>query len=439
MHQSGWFERMARWLACALMVFSVVSVLAPDASAQRVPPTAPWGNGTSNPQDLKIILVTLGPGDDVASWFGHTAIAVEDTRLGVRRAYNYGMFSFDSTVVPKYIMGRLEFWVGVVPYEPMLRFYKKLDRDVRLLELNLPPEKRAAIAQALEDNIRPENREYLYHHYDDNCATRIRDIIDLGTDGQFKEYSKKPAAHNLRGHTLRHAAITLLGYGMMYAETSSIDGEITAWEEMFLPSELERHALALEYKTPDGEVVPLAGKQTIYYEARDRAPTPDEPPFLYHWMLFWGLLAGGLGLLFIRQYHNTSARKWRVLAGLHSAFIGFSFGGMGCIILLAWVFTDHTVMAHNENLFFTNPVTFLLLPVGLMFAFGSKRAKTWLPKLWILLCGIGVLGVLVKPLPWFDQHNYLTMLMCMVMLGMMAFASKKFLLEEAPEEASEKQ
>ena len=431
-----WFDgvhKVTRWLVCALMVFSMIGATANDAAAQRVVQPAPWANGSSNPQNLKIILVTIGPGYDVPSWFGHTAIAVQDTKLNYTRAYNYGMFSFDSTYLPKFVMGRLEFWVGVVPYEPMLRFYKKLDRDVRLLELNLPPKERAQIAAALEENIRPENREYLYHHYDDNCATRIRDMIDLGTQGQFKEYSKKPAAHNLRGHTLRHAIYLLLGYGMMYAETSSIDREITAWEEMFLPSELERHALAFKYKTPDGEVVPLAGKQTYYYEAQDRPETPDDPPFLYHWMFFWGLLAGGVGFLLARQYRKEQARKWRVLLGLHSAFIGSSFGFMGVLILLAWIFTDHVVMAHNENLFFTNPATFLLLPLGLMFAWGSQRAKRWLPMLWIGLCGIGILGVLVKPLPWFDQHNYLTMVMCVTMLGLMAAASKMFLLEEKAE------
>ncbi len=414
-----------RWLGALLLGISLW--LGAASSAHAVTP-APWAEGgRSNPQDLKVMLITFGPGSDLPSWFGHTAIAVEDTRLNRRRLYNYGMFRFDATMVPKYIMGRLEFWVGVTPYKQTLRAYARQDRDVRVLELNLPPKNRAEVAAFLEENIQPDNREYLYHHYYDNCATRIRDILDEATDGQFKEHASVPARMSLRDHTRRHAIISLLDYGMMYAMSSVIDAEIAAWDEMFLPVELENQVKSFTYVTEDGERIPLAGEETVIAEAQRRAPTPEEPRMLWPWMLFWGLLAGGSGLLLMWWYLRKESRLRRVLVGLHSAFLGAAFGGAGTLLAAMWIATDHTVTYHNENLFFTNPITLLVFPVGVMFAFGSTRAQRWLPRLWIGLAALGAMGLLVKVLPWFDQQNWLTIALCAPLLAGMAVASRMLL------------
>ena len=71
---------------------------------------APWADGRSAPEDLEVSLVTFGPGDDIPSWFGHSALVVEDRRRGEARLYNYGMFDFDKFA--RFALGRLEFWVG---------------------------------------------------------------------------------------------------------------------------------------------------------------------------------------------------------------------------------------------------------------------------------------------------------------------------------------
>ena len=47
---------------------------------------------------------------------------------------------------------------------------------------------------ALEDDIRPENRYYLYHHYKDNCVTRLRDHIDVASDYLIPRLQKNERA-----------------------------------------------------------------------------------------------------------------------------------------------------------------------------------------------------------------------------------------------------
>ncbi|MBL8956489.1 MAG: DUF4105 domain-containing protein, partial [Myxococcaceae bacterium] len=134
---------------------------------------APWApGGASRPEDLVISVATFGPGDDLPSWWGHTALVVEDRRLNHARLYNYGMFDFSTGFVHKFVQGRLEFWVGEASVIGTYEMYKSLDRDVRIQYLDLTPEQAQIAAQALANNVLPENREYLYHHYNDNCSTR---------------------------------------------------------------------------------------------------------------------------------------------------------------------------------------------------------------------------------------------------------------------------
>ena len=73
-------------------------------------------------------------------------------------------------------MGRLEFWVADSAGRLDLRASTgREDRDVRFQELNLTTAQRTEMARLLATNVLPENRDYLYHHYNDNCVTRLRD------------------------------------------------------------------------------------------------------------------------------------------------------------------------------------------------------------------------------------------------------------------------
>ena len=63
-----------RKLFLALLAFAVVAFC--TASSAFAKPA--WADGQSRGEDLHIFLVTFGVGDDIASWFGHTALMVRD-------------------------------------------------------------------------------------------------------------------------------------------------------------------------------------------------------------------------------------------------------------------------------------------------------------------------------------------------------------------------
>jgi hypothetical protein len=384
-----------------LCLLGLLLVAAP-APAASLPP---WGTGQSQGEDLVIALVTFSPGDDVASWWGHGSLVVQDRKLNHQRLYNYGMFSFDSTMLGRYAMGRLEFWVAEASPLRTYQAYQSLNRDVRIQELNLTPEQRVEVARLLADNVKPENRHYLYHHYRDNCVTRLRDMIDRATGGQFRQAASAPGRMTLREHTRRYTAVSapmslLLDFWM----NDEIDQPVTRWDEAFLPDELEKQVAEFQVAGADGQKASLVARRVDYFQS-DRPPPPAEPPNYGPWVLLLGIGLGGsaLGLAY---WERKGARLARVLLGLENMVLGLVLGLPGTVLFVMWLITDHTVTYRNENLFLANPLTLFALPLGLMLTWGSKMARSWLRLLWLVLAASGVLGLVLKVIPLFNQDNW---------------------------------
>jgi hypothetical protein len=309
-------------------------------------------------------------------------------------------------MLARFAMGRLEFWVGDSSVGGTFRFYKSEGRDVHVQELNLSPEQRVRMARLLADNVLPENRNYLYHHYNDNCVTRLRDMIDQGTGGRLREYDRAPARMTLREHTRRYTAVSApMSVLLDFMMNDEIDRPITRWEEAFLPDELEMQVAALRIPGPDGQPVPLVAKQWNYYES-SRARPPAEPPNYGPWVLALGVALGGAALGFAEWERRGGGRLPRVLLGLENAVLGLVLGIPGTALLVMWLVTDHTVVYRNENLFLANPLTLLVVPLGIQLAWGSVKAWARLRVVWLALAALGVLGLLLKVVPVFNQDNW---------------------------------
>ncbi|MET0405705.1 MAG: DUF4105 domain-containing protein [Cystobacter sp.] len=372
------------------------------ASAQQPPP---WGTGQSEGKDLSTYLATFGPGDDVPSWFGHGSLVMEDQRLRQSRLYNYGMFSFDERMLLRYAMGRLEFWVDDASPAGTFRFYRSLNRDVRLQELNLTPAQKQEMGRLLAENVLPQNRDYLYHHYNDNCVTRLRDAIDKALGGQLRAATSGPGRMTLRDHTRRYSAVSPpMSVLLDFLMNDEIDQPITRWREAFLPEELERQVAELQVKGEDGQLRPLVSKAFTLHAAEGRPATPALPPSYGPTMLGLGLALGGLAVGLALWARRSGGRAPRILLGLNNVLVGLVLGIPGLALFIMWLGTDHTVTYRNENLFLANPLTVLALPLGFQLMRGPPRR--WMVRLWAVLAALGVLGLVLKLLPMFDQDNW---------------------------------
>ena len=78
------FTRIIVAIVCYLVIYG--SLYSQDNNKDQM---------NSRGDSLVIKIATIGPGDDLTSWWGHTAVIVEDKTFNVSRFYNYGLFSFD--------------------------------------------------------------------------------------------------------------------------------------------------------------------------------------------------------------------------------------------------------------------------------------------------------------------------------------------------------
>jgi len=408
---------MPRLSLIATCLLGLLMWAAPARAADAAPP---WGTGESRGEDLSIWLVTFSPGDEVPEWWGHGSLVVEDRRLQHTRLYNYGMYSFDDGMLARFAMGRLEFYVDDAGVNGTFRLYKRYDRDVRIQELNLTSEQRVAVAKRLADNVLPENRGYLYHHYHDNCVTRLRDMIDVAVGGQLREADKAPGRMTLREHTRRYTSVNApMSVLLDFMMNDEIDRPITKWEEAFLPDELEAQVAALQVKGADGQPQSLVAKQWNYHESPTRRRPPSEPPAWGPWILALGVALGGAAVGLAAWERRRGSRAARILLGLENVVLGLVLGLPGTALFIMWLVTDHTVVYRNENLFLANPLTLLAVPFGVALMRGSAKARARLLKVWDALAALGVLGVALKLLPSFDQDNWrLIALILPISLGM---------------------
>lgn len=410
---------MMRSFVCIALLLGTLLAAVP-ASAEPA-----WAKGQSRGEDLHVYLITFGHGDDIASWFGHTALMVRDDRTKQQRVYNYGMFHFGWDMLLKFLMGRLEFWVDDASVPHTLAVYRAYNRDIEITELNLTPEKRKETAAFLEWNIRKENRDYLYHHYLDNCATRVRDVIDKAVDGQLKEATSDPARFSFRGHTRRHTQrnpyIDILLTTWM---NDDIDEPIEEWDEMFLPTELRDQVAKLEYTTPEGNKLPLVKETRVIFEA-DRDDVPSEPNRPWLGMLVFGLLAGAIAFWAARSYETTGRTKYRLLLGAHHFLMGLLFGIPGLVLVL-FHFTEHSITWLNENMLLLSPFTFLALPLSFPIMRGRRWAMRVMRVSWYVMAATSVVLLALKAVPTFDQDNWAVIAMFLPFNLLMAAAMHRF-------------
>jgi hypothetical protein len=359
-------------------------------------------------EELTIAVLTFGPGDHPFYKFGHDAIWVHDARRRRDDVYNYGTFAYRSaTLIPDFLEGRLKYWLSVEPLEVTLAEYRAEGRSALAQELALTPAERRAMLARLQHDARPENREYRYDYYRDNCATRVRDVVDDAIGGRLRAASGAPASLTFRGHTERLTADDLLVYlGLDVAMGDVIDAPVTQWEEMFLPSMLEerlRHATVPGTGAPGASGdVPLVARETLLLATR-RPPLRSRPP---QWTGAMGAIGTAIGAALVAlAYAATRSRAGRVAFGAALAALGIVAGLLGTIFVFFWAATDHAVAHHNENILQLSPLGLAMAVAAIGLAAGSTRVARAVPVLTAALALSSLLGLALKVLPWFDQEN----------------------------------
>ncbi len=367
----------------------------PDASV----PSGPGARGN----ELRVWLVTAGPGDAVWEHYGHNALRVLDTRTGRDVSYNWGFFDFrQADFIARFLQGRMLYMVAELPTRVMIDQFREADREVVLQELDLTPAERVTLRDAARENALPRNRDFIYQYFLDNCSTRVRDLLDQVLGGALRQaFEGRATGLSYREHTRRLTRVApLVHTGTDLALGAPADREISAWEELFLPMAL-RDGIRSVRITRGAETRPLVRAEEILHSSR-RPPAPEEPPAWLGRHLTLGVLLGAL-------FAAPGARRVRASAAMRRGVLAvaaawcFLAGGVGTILVLLLA-TDHAFSWWNENLFLFNPLSLglgVLLPL-------STRAEAWRGRALALaaaVSGVGLAGLVWQVSPASIQPN----------------------------------
>ena len=389
---------VARGALSGLLLLIALLFTLPARAQQLYPPAAP------NPDNLSISLITYGPGDIYWERFGHDAILVRYGNNPRALAFNYGMFDFEQKdFMLNFARGYMNYRMAADDLRGDLYLYNREGRWVQEQKLNLTPQQRATLAEFLERNAQPENMNYLYDYFTSNCATKVRDAIDMALGGALKKQLEAVQTP----YSYRHEAVRLIspdffaGVGMDLALGPRADHPLNLWQQSFVPMVLMEAVRKVKVTDAEGHEQPLvSGEQQLL---AGRLPEdPKQPPDRRLSFLLAGLgLAVLLWLLGRQRAHLAARLPFAVLATVLN--LAFALGGL--ILAAMWALTQHWGSWHNENLLLLNPLCLLLLP-----AWATSVRARWQPsrfaqRLVQIIAALAALSLVLRLIPGCYQAN----------------------------------
>lgn len=304
----------------------------------------------SAPNDLKISILTCAHGDEIYSSFGHCAFRATCPSRGIDKVYNYGTFNFRQPYfVLKFARGFLDYAVSAYGYERFCVEYIRDGRKVVEQDLNLSPEQIQAMYDFLEWNAREENRYYKYNFLEDNCATKIRDVIKnaCGDNVVFPDSTYK--------FTLRHAInerieeMPWFRLGITLLMGMPVERKANSMSAMFLPDYVYSTLADTKIRNQEGSMVPLVRQERVVIPADKPVDRTDWLTYMSPSLVFW-LTFAALALATFYEVKNGTYH-----AGIDKTVLCIT-GLFGMLFMAMWFLTEHTVTAWNLNLLWAWPI-----------------------------------------------------------------------------------
>ena len=339
---------------------------------------AAWSDSTV------VSLVTCSPGPEVYARFGHTALRVRDPLGGVDLVFNYGVFDFSTNnFYVKFVKGETDYKLAVYDFRYFLPEYEERGSSVWEQRLNLNPQEKRRLIEALMVNYRPENRVYRYNFVFDNCSTRPRDKIEEAVDGQVRYGNGQPEARPLtfRQWIARYVGADtwlMLGIDMIFGLES--DRPASLRQSMFLPEVLMRQVSDARIVADGAPERPLAQPAVTLVRGGSGPLLTDGCGWLKPLPVMWLLVVlVGLSTALARRRGGG----WRL--GLRVFDTGlFALAGLvGCVIFFLDFVSLHPLVGDNLNVLWLNPLL-LLSAVGVWLP-GLRRPRRVLGGV-LLLC-----------------------------------------------------
>jgi len=305
---------------------------------------------------IDVELYTVGVGPELYMRYGHTLLGFFYKETGKRYIYNWGMFSFDDPAFPlKFYLGKRTYWVGETSIEGVIRLYRDYeDRDVWRDIIQLTQQQKKRLLQAVNNSLTEKNMFFNYEHFERNCSTIPRDLIDFALNGYpSRELVRQNSEHDYRWYVRTHmGSVPALAWALDIAMNSKLDANISAWQESFYPLKLREYLTGLPAIDDNGNVAShialLADSQQLVHASKNWIVS--DPHFFLSATFFLGAM-----LLLLIFFNKDFTRYFA------APILGLIFGTLGLSMLVSWVFSTHYDMHHNVNLLIFFPTDYVLL------------------------------------------------------------------------------
>ena len=212
-----------------------------------------------------ISILTVGPGLSLNDAFGHSGFRVSDPAQGIDIVYGYGAYDFNTpNFYLKFAQGKLNYNMSQDDFKKFYGAYVYFNRSVREQILNLTQSEKESLYTSLLENYKPKNRAYLYDFFYDNCATKIRDVINVNLSNNLV-FNIPNTYETSTFRTLIQNNLNTNSWGSLgidIALGSVIDKIASPNEHMFLPKNI--HLFFSEATKPSG--APLVQNSKVLYK-----------------------------------------------------------------------------------------------------------------------------------------------------------------------------
>ena len=318
-------------------------------------PTKRYKTWTEDISNTEISVLTCSPGDEIYSIFGHTAIRVYNPNTKVDAVVNYGLFDFNQeSFVYRFVKGETDYMCGVENFGSFLYSYAWRGSGVKATVLDLTDVEKERIIRVLTNDLKPQNREYRYNFAYNNCATKIRDIVNFAYSGKCE--SLLTSEYTFRQIIGKYAE----NYPwFMFSFDICLGGKdyntlMTPEEVQFLPEHLD---VAL-----NNSLINRDGKETRPNTRQEVILTPAEKTIE---STFFTPIVVACILLALSIINLALGNKCRIASNIYSGTLLFTFTLVGLLITFLIFFSEHPFTTWNMNILIFNPL--LVIPfVGLM-------------------------------------------------------------------------
>ena len=328
----------------------------------------------------EISVLTCGPGEELYSTFGHSAFRIKDEINHLDVVYNYGMFDFNApNFYTNFAKGKLIYKLGRNRFSNFFEQYQFENRAVSEQILNLDATQKRQLISFLEHNAQQENASYQYDFFYNNCATKIRSVLEdvFPNQLQFND------SHITSSYTMRQLINNNVAYntwanvGINIALGSVIDVKATTDEYQFLPEYIYK---AFDNATINGKS--LVNGNLALLKKNDSILQKSN--FLFSPIVIVSSISILILLITFKDYKKKKRTKFLDFVLL------FTTGIIGILVLLLWLATNHGTTANNLNILWAFAPNVII-----SFFMFSKKHITWVSNYFMILTALLIIQALV--------------------------------------------